>query len=208
MGRRYYWAEDDGPIRFGAVRRPSAALRLTSRSEIRMPFSPRRRLPILAVLLAALVLPATPAAAADPTLGDAITLPDGSVLPPMPADQIRPSAQAEMLAEHGGALAAQPRRRWSRWRTPAAMVQVAEPLTVAASRCHRAGRTAPERAPPRGARLPAVLEARHDDARLAAAGPRLDDRVLQRRRAGERLPGPGLVRHAHGRMDRLDVVGA
>src|SRR5688572_14363910 len=103
MGRRYYWAEDDGPIGFGAVRR-SHLRAAPLRNEIRMPSSPRRRLPILAVVLATLVLPATPAAAADPSLGEAITLPDGTVLPPMPADQVRPSVQAEMLAEHDGDL--------------------------------------------------------------------------------------------------------
>ena len=68
MGRRYYWAEDDGPIGFGAVRR-SQRRAAPLRNEIRMPSS-LRRLPILAVVLASLVLPATPAAAADPSLGE------------------------------------------------------------------------------------------------------------------------------------------
>jgi spore germination protein YaaH/putative cell wall-binding protein len=140
--------EDDGPIRFGAVRRPSAALPLTSRSEIRMPSSTRRRLPILAVLLCSLVLPATPAAAADPSLGDAITLPDGSVLPAMPADQIRQSAQAEMLAEHeasGDGAAAE--ATTESLADAGGMVQVAEPLTVAAT-----GATGPAGALPNGLR--------------------------------------------------------
>ncbi|MEO8247619.1 MAG: glycosyl hydrolase family 18 protein, partial [Chloroflexota bacterium] len=41
------------------------------------------------------------AAAAEPTLGGAVTLADGTVLAPMPADMLTPSAQAEMLAERG-----------------------------------------------------------------------------------------------------------
>ena len=43
-----------------------------------------------------------PAYAADPPLGEAVTLPDGTVLPPMPVEQITPTAQSEMLAENGG----------------------------------------------------------------------------------------------------------
>lgn len=41
-------------------------------------------------------------AAAGPSLGAPVTLPDGTVLPAMPAAMLVPSAQAEMLAEHGG----------------------------------------------------------------------------------------------------------
>jgi spore germination protein YaaH/putative cell wall-binding protein len=63
------------------------------------------RAPVLLLALA-LLLPAAPAVAADPSLGDAVTLADGTVLPAMPVDQIQPSAQYEMLAEHGGAHAA------------------------------------------------------------------------------------------------------
>lgn len=65
-----------------------------------------RRLPVL--LLAALVLAVPmPAHAADPPLGEAVTLPDGTVLPPMPAEQIAQTAQSEMLAEHDGLVADQ-----------------------------------------------------------------------------------------------------
>ena len=53
------------------------------------------------VLAISFLLPAT-AAGAEPALGGAITLADGTVLPPMPADLLAPSAQAEMLAEQGG----------------------------------------------------------------------------------------------------------
>jgi spore germination protein YaaH/putative cell wall-binding protein len=61
-----------------------------------------RRLRAFALLLAVslLVLPA-PAAAADPTLGEAITLPDGTVLPPMPPELLGPSIHSEMDIEHG-----------------------------------------------------------------------------------------------------------
>lgn len=63
----------------------------------------RHQTPILVLLACVLLLPATPAAAADPPLGDAVTKSDGTVLPAMPADLVRPTAQSEMLAEHGGA---------------------------------------------------------------------------------------------------------
>ena len=72
-----------------------------------------------------------PAQAADPPLGEAVTLPDGTVLPPMPAEQIAPTAQSEMLAENGGLVAEEPTGRpsvrssrprspmkGSRWRRP------------------------------------------------------------------------------------------
>ncbi len=66
-----------------------------------MPF-PRRLRALVPLLAVALLLPAAPATAADPTLGDAVTLPDGTVLPPMPAEQIQPGIHSEMHAEHGG----------------------------------------------------------------------------------------------------------
>ena len=48
-----------------------------------MRFAPRRhRAPVL-LFAAALLLPAAPVGAAEPSLGDAVTLPDGRVLPPM-----------------------------------------------------------------------------------------------------------------------------
>ncbi|MDQ3690051.1 MAG: glycosyl hydrolase family 18 protein, partial [Chloroflexota bacterium] len=58
----------------------------------------------LSILLIAAILMATPlpALAADPPLGDAVSLPDGTVLPPMPSDQVVPSVQSQMLEEHGG----------------------------------------------------------------------------------------------------------
>ena len=64
------------------------------------------RTPLLAALVASLVLSPAPAAAAEPTLGEAVTLPDGSVLPEMPAELIRPSVLSEQLLEHAGASAA------------------------------------------------------------------------------------------------------
>lgn len=61
-----------------------------------------RRFRFSVVLLAAslLVVP-VPAAAADPTLGEAVTLPDGTVLPPMPPEMLGPSIHVEMDVEHG-----------------------------------------------------------------------------------------------------------
>lgn len=109
---------------------------------------PRLRRSILLLVIACLVLPASPAAAADPSLGDAITLPDGSVLPAMPADEIRPSAQSEMLAEHGGATAgAAPDATVAPLSDAGGMVQIAEPLAVAAG-----GATGPAGPLPNGLR--------------------------------------------------------
>lgn len=56
----------------------------------------------LLVMSVALLAAPLPARASDPPLGEALTLPDGTVLPPLPADQLRPSAQSEMLVEHEG----------------------------------------------------------------------------------------------------------
>ena len=98
----------------------------------------RLRRPLLAVLVASLLLPATlpaaPAAAADPSLGDAVTLPDGTVLPEMPADEIRPSAHSQMLLEHDGEGAGSTAETTVEPLADAGgMVQVAEPLVVAAA---------------------------------------------------------------------------
>jgi hypothetical protein len=57
-----------------------------------MPSSHLRRLPILLIAIAILALP-TPTLAADPPLGEAVSLPDGTELPPMPAEQIARTAQ-------------------------------------------------------------------------------------------------------------------
>ena len=65
------------------------------------PFPTLRRLILSALCLGILSSP-TPAQAAEPPLGDAVTLEDGSVLPPMPAELMVPSVQSEQLAEHGG----------------------------------------------------------------------------------------------------------
>ena len=65
-----------------------------------MPLNRRFRLTVVLLAASMLVLP-VPAAAADPTLGEAVTLPDGSVLPPMPAEMLGPSIHSEMDAEHG-----------------------------------------------------------------------------------------------------------
>ena len=56
----------------------------------------------LVVMSAALLAAPLPARASDPPLGEAVTLSDGTVLPPLPADQLRPTAQSEMLVEHTG----------------------------------------------------------------------------------------------------------
>lgn len=67
-----------------------------------MPPNRRLRATILLLLGAALLTQPAPAAGAEPTLGEAVTLPDGTVLPPMPPELIAPSIQAEMADEHGG----------------------------------------------------------------------------------------------------------
>ena len=91
----------------------------------------RSLIAVAAVLLASTT---TPVAAAEPTLGDAVTLADGGVLPPMPAEQIRPSAQSEMLADHGGAEGSGPTTTAIKPLADAGgIVQQAEPLTVTAS---------------------------------------------------------------------------
>ena len=58
------------------------------------------RLATLGIVLSLLAPSGT--LAAEPTLGGAVTLADGTVLAPMPADMLTPSVQAEMLAERGG----------------------------------------------------------------------------------------------------------
>src|SRR5690606_35126835 len=108
------------------------------------------RTPLLAVLVASLLLaPApSPAAAAEPTLGDAITLPDGSVLPEMPAELVRPSVQSEMLAEHAGTpiAAAEGESTMEPLANAGSVAQVVEPLAVTA------GATGPAGALPNGLR--------------------------------------------------------
>ena len=92
-----------------------------------MPLNRRFRLTVVLLAASLLVLPA-PAAAADPTLGEAVTLPDGTVLPPMPPEMLGPSIHSEMDAEHGalgtssaGAVAA----------AESTVVERAAPLVVA-----------------------------------------------------------------------------
>ena len=59
--------------------------------------------PLLVGLVAAAQLTApTATLAADPPLGEPVTLPDRTVLPAMPADQVVPSVHEEMLDEQGG----------------------------------------------------------------------------------------------------------
>ncbi|MEA2652609.1 MAG: hypothetical protein QOI85_2330 [Chloroflexota bacterium] len=58
--------------------------------------------PILLAVALALAMPMSAVGADPPPLGEAVTLPDGTVLPPMPPELIAPTAQSEMLAEHGG----------------------------------------------------------------------------------------------------------
>ena len=95
--------------------------------------SPRLlRTPLLALVVASLLLTPAPAAASEPPLGGSVTLPDGSVLPEMPADQVRPTAQSEMLAEHDGAAAvASEDTTMAPLADAGTVMQLAEPLTVA-----------------------------------------------------------------------------
>lgn len=72
-----------------------------------MPLTRRFSLLTSLMLSAALLVAPMPAAAAEPSLGGAVTLPDGTVLPPMPAEQIVPGVQSEMLIQHGGDVVAQ-----------------------------------------------------------------------------------------------------
>ncbi|HEU5324383.1 MAG TPA: hypothetical protein VFV59_00690, partial [Candidatus Limnocylindria bacterium] len=64
----------------------------------------RRQSLAIAFLVLLLVVPWAPrsARAAEPSLGEAVTLADGTVLPPMPAELVAPSVHEEMLIEHGG----------------------------------------------------------------------------------------------------------
>ena len=71
-----------------------------------MPVCRRPRVSVLGLLVASLVIGAGPAAAAEPSLGDAVTLPDGTTLPPMPPELLGPTVQSEMLTDHGGMDAA------------------------------------------------------------------------------------------------------
>ena len=57
----------------------------------------RLRAPLLILLAASLLASPAPAAAAEPTLGDAVTLDDGTVLPVMPAEQIQPTVGADAV---------------------------------------------------------------------------------------------------------------
>src|SRR5688500_16821734 len=66
-----------------------------------MPIRLLRPLLIGLVAAAQLTVP-TATLAADPPLGGPVTLPDGTVLPVMPADQVVPSVHEEMLEEQGG----------------------------------------------------------------------------------------------------------
>ena len=65
----------------------------------------RLRAPLLILVATSLLAWPAPVAAADPGLGEAVTLPDGTVLPVMPVEQIQPTAASEMLAEHDRAAA-------------------------------------------------------------------------------------------------------
>ena len=60
-----------------------------------------RRLLAVLIALSTLLAPAA-VHATEPALGDAVTLEDGTVLPPMPAEQAVPTIHADQLAEHGG----------------------------------------------------------------------------------------------------------
>ncbi len=60
------------------------------------------RLSILMLAAAILLATPLPTVGAGPSLGDAVSLPDGTVLPPMPSEQVVQSVQSQMLEEHGG----------------------------------------------------------------------------------------------------------
>lgn len=109
-----------------------------------MPFPRLLRTPLLGVLVASLLLAPAPAAAAEPTLGAPITLPDGSVLPEMPAELLAPSVHAEQLTEHPGAIA--DGATLETLADAGAVTQAVEPLAVTA------GATGPAGALPNGLR--------------------------------------------------------
>ena len=93
----------------------------------------RRRVPFALLLAVSLLAAPAPAAANDPSLGDPVSLPDGTVLPAMPADQVRPSVHAEMDAEQGGASLQATTSTMgveSALEDAGGIVQAAEPLTV------------------------------------------------------------------------------
>jgi spore germination protein YaaH/putative cell wall-binding protein len=60
-----------------------------------------RRLLAVTIVVSTLLAPHA-ANAAEPSLGDAVTMPDGTVLPSMPPEQIVPTLASEQLAENGG----------------------------------------------------------------------------------------------------------
>ena len=95
--------------------------------------SPRPlRTPLLALVVASLLLTSAPVAASEPPLGGSSTLPDGSVLPEMPADQVRPTVQSEMLADHAGVTAAgDGDTTMAPLADAGSVAHLAEPLTVA-----------------------------------------------------------------------------
>ena len=105
-----------------------------------MPASLGRRSLFLFVA-ATLALSPAPAAAAEPPLGAGVTLPDGTVLPEMPAHQVGPSVQADMLAEHGGgaAAAATAPETTSALADEGGSVQAVEPLVRVAGAAGPAG---------------------------------------------------------------------
>jgi spore germination protein YaaH/putative cell wall-binding protein len=93
--------------------------------------STRRSGPLALALIVALLAMPLPAAAADPPLGPAVTLPDGTVLPPMPAAQVTPSVQSQMLAQHGGVAPQNTGFISQAAGADAGNIQVADPLVVA-----------------------------------------------------------------------------
>ncbi len=163
-----------------------------------MPLNRRFRLSVVLLAASMLVLPA-PAAAADPTLGEAVTLPDGTVLPPMPPEMLGPSIHSEMDARA--------RRAGSR---PPPAIDRGRRVTWSSSRPHRSSRRgdrhrrtrriASERPDARGPRLPAALEARRHDPGRAPLRPALDDRLLRHRRTDRRKP-----EQVQSRVERVGV---
>jgi spore germination protein YaaH/putative cell wall-binding protein len=97
--------------------------------------SPRRfRTPLLVLVVASLLSTPAHVAASEPPLGGPLTQSDGSVLPEMPADQVRPTVQSEMLADHDGtgSVALDADTTVAPLADAGAVAQVTAPLAVAA----------------------------------------------------------------------------
>lgn len=100
---------------------------------------------VVASFLASAAATTSPVGAAEPDLGDAVTLPDGTVLPEMPGDQIGSSVHAEMLDQHASGAAGV--ETVEPLTNAGGIVQAVQPLVVAAG-----GATGPAGPLPNGLR--------------------------------------------------------